>query len=407
MTQTATDLKECIIHKQLIESGKEVPQALLCNKRGKGIVYRRLTKSGWEEVPILMAWLEEVIRYRDVLSGTDYVKAKVGTDGGIMEFPLMTLDAFVAAMRDYRVRRAEIKWEPLLVSGIYPLVEDAIVSGFICDPAVNVKCGVRDYFNVGLVMAPDPDRAKKALELLDQAAALHPAPDRFWYAVALGAFTAFSFTRRRHYTEAKIVVLAGPPRSGKTTIGSLLNYMFAPNVGTVRLAKDVSTPVCLVRRISEPYALSLPVTLDNARQLLTRRMLAAILKTYASSPDYYASMTAYGRGWPSTPGLVLTANELKAVDPTIESKLALVEFHTQIPPKNEIQFRAVFGKLKETLPHLGGYYLRLAEEHWEDIKRIIVGRVLEEWEYAAVEYMSFVAQQLAYIPKELADASKR
>jgi len=130
--------------------------------------------------------------------------------------------------------------------------------------------------------------------------------------------------------------------------------------------------------------------------------------------DYVVWETAHGmkwrstprRRWLSTPGLVLTVSELKAVDPTIESRLTLVEFYTQIPPKNETRFRAILGKLKELLPHLGGYYLKLAERRWEDVKGIIVGRILEEWEYAAVEYMSLAARQLAYVPKELADISK-
>jgi len=426
MIQTAigfdqTSKEECIVHKYIVKRGEgRRPVGLICNKRGRGIVYvtlnvkkRKIKTDGgetveeektWLETVMLNAWLEEVTRYRDALLGIDYVRARVGTPEGQIVYHMARLEEFVESISVYREFNSDKKWEPLLTSGKYPLVEDAIVSGFVCDPLANVKCGVRDYFGVGIVLDPDPGKARRALELLDQAAMLHPHPLRFWQALALGAFTAFSFTQRRHNVRAKMVALVGPAQSGKTQVGKILNYMFAPRINTVYSVGRVFTPARLGRMLSAGHVLTVPVTLDEAYLLFTRPELTEILKHYVSSRDY-AWETAHGQKWPATPGLILTANRLEITDPAVEDKVVLLEFPTPIPPTNKQKFHELIRELVEMLPHLGGYYLKHAEENWDTVKRIVISGAVENWEQAAIDYMLVIARQLGYVPETLADST--
>ena len=364
------------------------PVGLICNYKGRGIFsVSKETKKGkrrkkktsneetesgdtggeeeeknvevWKESMLLNAWLETVVKYRDVLLDIEYVSAEVGTPEGKLTFPMIRLEDFVEKVRAFREPggRGARQWSVLLKSGKYPIVEDAVISGFVCDPFANIKCGVRDYFNVGIVQSPDLGKARRAVELLDHVAQLHPTPDRFWLAIALGAFTAFSFTQRRFNVRTKMVGLGGRMQSGKTQVGKILNYMFAPRINTVYSVGRVFTPARLGRMLSAGHVLTVPVTLDEAYLLFTRPELTEILKHYVSSRDY-AWETAHGQRWPATPGLVLTANRLEIADPAVEDKLALIEFPLTIPPQSKQKFQEILKELIEVLPHLGGYYLR-------------------------------------------------
>jgi len=430
MIQTAIGFEpggksECIAVKFAIWEGGSKPTGLLCNEKGRGIFYisKEKPKKGkkkkggeeeeeeeeeqgqkrtWSKLMLVNAWVETAVKYRDVLLDITYVSAEVGTPEGRQTFPMARLEEFVRHVSEFRQPFFSVEWSVLLTSGKYPVVEDAVVSGFVCDPHAGIKCGVRDYFNIGIEQSPDLGKAKKALELLDQAALLHPNPARFMVAVALGAFTVFSFTQRRHNVRTKMVALVGPAQTGKTQVGRLLNYMFAPKINVIYSVGRVFTPARLGRMLSAGHVLTVPVTLDEAYLLFTRPELTEVLKHYVSSKDY-AWETAHGQKWPATPGIIMTANRLEINDPALEEKIAYLEFPTPIPPTNKQKFHELLGELAEALPHLGGFYLKYAEEHWEEAKRLILGKAVENWEEAAVEYLLLVARQLGYVPQQLAD----
>lgn len=431
MVQTAIGFEpggksECIAVRYAVGEGGSKPTGLLCNEKGRGVFYiskekpkkRKKKKGGeeekseegeeeekresWNKLMLVNAWLETAVKYRDVLLDIVYISSVVGTPEGRLEFPMVRLEEFVKRVSEFRQPFFSVDWSVILTSGKYPLVEDAVVSGFVCDPSGKIKCGVRDYFNVGIVQSPDLGKARRALELLDQAAQLHPNPTRFMAAVALASFTAFSFTQRRFNVRPKMPAAVGPAQTGKTQVGRILNAMFTPNINTVYSVGRVFTPARLGRMLSTNHVLTTPVTLDEAYLLFTRPELTEILKHYVSSKDY-AWETAHGQKWPATPGLFLTANMLEVNDPAIEDKLVIIEFPTQISPQNKQRFHELLKELSEALPHLGGYYLKYAEEHWEEAKRLILDSAVENWEQAAVDYFLLVARQLGYIPQPLAD----
>jgi len=433
MIQTAVGFEpggksECVAVRFAVWEGGSKPTGLVCNEKGRGIFYiskekpkkrskkgRRESEEeeedrekeegekGWSKLMLLNAWLETVVKYRDVLLDIEYVSAEVGTPEGRHVFPMVRLEDFVRQVSEFRRPFFSVDWSVILTSGKYPMVEDAVVSGFVCDPLGRVRCGVRDYFNIGIVQSPDLGKARRALELLDNVSQLHPTPERFWLAFVLGAFTVFSYTQRLHNVRAKIPALVGPAQTGKTQVGKLLNMAFASNVNTVYSIGRLYTPARLGRMLTSRFVGTVPMTLDEAALLLQRPELTEIIKHYVSASDKYAWETAQGQKWPATPGIIITSNMLDIIDPALEDKIVVVEFPIPIPPDAKQRFQGVLSELRETLPHLGGFYLKYAEEHWEEVKGIVIDMAISNWEQAAVEYFLLIARQLGYVPTALMD----
>ncbi|MEM4964863.1 MAG: hypothetical protein QXT13_12030 [Pyrobaculum sp.] len=381
-----------------VHTADGMPMRMLCNnENGVVVVYTKKRKKKKErEVSqyktVVAAYFSDVSIYTDIYTGTRYINAKLRhvVSDTWREYRMVREDEFISDVeRRVKAAKADVNW--LLILETFPMYYGVVADGFFCD---RDRCGVHTYFGA-LNIDYDFDKAREALLLLQRAAVLHPDGTSVLTATAYAMFTTFSLVQKQHRVKPKFVLFTGPRDSGKTTIATLVTKSFVKRDAAehvVKVAADVLTPA-RVGRIQTTYVLATPHLLDEVEGIKDKPDVIAVLKGYVS--NFVAWSTALNRKWPAYAGIVMTANQMPFGDPDLVAKIARVSFKSTIPPHaKEVFSTEVLPRLYDYMPHLSAYYLKYAEDHWGDVRDVIIKRALHSWEEAAVEYFRLVAESL-------------
>jgi len=380
------------------------PTVKLCNSR-EGIVKvekkekKKNSANGADEGEIyhvskvVNAFIKELTIYRDAELDTEYVSAKVEIPGADVEETLsMARPNALERLLSRRKVSVTPNWEVII--DYYPRRVDYIVSGFVCSPYMDkYPCGVRDYFDTGISVSTSPEEAKNAIEdLLDVFGKYQPSER--WYKIAVaayfhGAFQNFFFTHKLWRIRPQIVAFIGPRGTGKSTIALTLLHTFFPRVAhkLFRGAASVITPA-RVGRIQDDVVATLTI-IDEVERVTKKEDVYAVLKSYISNPS--AWKTATGEEWPARAGLILTANAFTVEDPELADKIYVIQFR-DLP---DLDKRSLFARellsVSQHLVKFGAFYLKYAEEHWQDVKEVILDPDMRR---GAEEYAKIIADVL-------------
>ena len=394
----------------------------ICNDPKFGIIRKVLTRkrrkaeNGGESIEVIVensktllpAYFTKVEIYSDILFNLAYysISAVNIENKSIVNLSMVSKDEVVNAFKsDVTV------WTPnwaVILSKWKPIVEDVIVSGFVCAPHLGIECRVRDYFNVGIGIEPDPAKARGVVEsLIDIVNQLHPEPEVWLTALAYSLFTAFTLTRKLHGVKSMIVALVGVRDSGKTTVANdVAARMLNPNVNLLMPAAATLTPARIGRLTGMVKVVTTgPIVLDEGGKASAGGYIEIsgdveqVLKSYVSPGQLYSWQTATGLKFPAASGIVITANELRIVNPAMEEKVARVEFTRPISKANMEEFSKWLIANRDDLKHFGAYYLKYAEKNWRSGASEIV--LNPDWQRAAVEYFNTVLSSLGLKPLEL------
>jgi energy-coupling factor transporter ATP-binding protein EcfA2 len=372
--------REGIIKVEKKESRKNVQQA-----ENGGPVYS-VSK-------VVNAYIKELVIYRDAELDIEYVSAKIEIPGADIEETLsMARPNALERLLSRRKVSVSPNWEVLI--DYYPRRVDYIVSGFVCSPYVDkYPCDIRDYFDTGVATETSPEEARKALEdLLDVLAKYQPSER--WYRIATaayfhGAFQNFFFTHKLWRVRPQVVAFIGPRGTGKSTIALTLLHTFFPRVThkLFRGAASVLTPA-RVGRLQDDVVATLTV-LDEVERVSRKEDVYAVLKSYISNPS--AWKTATGEEWPARAGLILTANAFTVEDPELADKIYVIQFRDLPDLDRRSMFARELLSVSQNLVKFGAFYLRYAEEHWQDVKETILDPDMRR---GAEEYAKIIADVL-------------
>jgi hypothetical protein len=398
----------CVVikNKRVVRNNKALnkPLVRLCNTR-EGIVKvekkegkknEQQTENGdstYNVSKIVNAYIKELVIYRDAELDTEYISAKVeipGTD--IEEVLSMARPNVLERLLSRRRVSVSPNWEVII--DYYPRRVDYIISGFVCSPYVDkYPCGVRDYFDTGVSTPTSPEEAKKALEELLSTLDRYKPSER-WYKIATaayfhGAFQNFFFTHKLWRVRPQVVAFIGPRGTGKSTIALTLLHTFFPRVAhkLFRGAASVITPA-RVGRIQDEIVATLTV-LDEVERVSKKEDVYAVLKSYISNPS--AWKTATGEEWPARAGLILTANAFTVEDPELADKIYVIQFRDLPDMDKRSMFARELLSVSKNLAKFGAFYLKYAEEHWQDVKEVILDPDMKR---GAEEYARIIADAL-------------
>jgi hypothetical protein len=396
-----------VIKSKRVVKNKKVankPLVRLCNTR-EGIVKveRKENKKNGQQSEdgdsvyniskIVNAYIKELIIYRDAELDTEYISAKVEIPGADIEETLsMARQNVLERLLSRRQVSVSPNWEVII--DYYPRRVDYIVSGFVCSPYYEkYPCGVRDYFGTGVATETSLEDAKRALEdLLDVFGKYQPS-DR-WYRIVTaayfhGAFQNFFFTHKLWRIRPQILAFIGPKGTGKSTIALTLLHTFFPRVAhkLFRGAASVITPA-RVGRIQDEVVATLTV-LDEVERVSKKEDVYAVLKSYISNPS--AWKTATGEEWPARAGLILTANAFTVEDPELADKIYVIQFRDLPDLDKRSMFARELLSVSQNLVKFGAFYLKYAEEHWQDVKEVVLDPDMRR---GAEEYAKMIADVL-------------
>jgi hypothetical protein len=398
----------CVVikNKRVVKNKKVVnkPLVRLCNTR-EGIVKveRKENKKNEQQTEsadsvynvskVVNAFIKELVIYRDAELDIEYVSAKVEIPGADVEETLsMARPNVLERLLSRRKVSVSPNWEVII--DYYPRRVDYIISGFVCSPHMDkYPCGVRDYFDTGVTTNTSPEEAKKAVEdLLDVFDKYQPSER--WYKIAVaayfhGAFQNFFFTHKLWRVRPQILAFIGPKGTGKSTIALTLLHTFFPRVAhkLFRGAASVITPA-RVGRIQDDVVATLTV-LDEVERVTKKEDVYAVLKSYISNPS--AWKTATGEEWPARAGLILTANAFTVEDPELADKIYVIQFRDLPDLDKRSMFARELLSVSQQLVKFGAFYLRYAEEHWQDVKEVILDPDMRR---GAEEYAKIMADVL-------------
>ena len=396
-----------VIKSKRVAKDKKVtvkPLVKLCNTR-EGIVKveRKENKkseqqaesegSAYNVTKVVNAFIKELVIYRDAELDIEYVSARIEIPGADVE-EVLSMARPNALERLLSRRRVSISpnWEVLI--DYYPRRVDYIVSGFICSPYYEkYPCGVRDYFDTGVATETSPEEARRSIEdLLDVLSKYQPSER--WYRIAVaayfhGAFQNFFFTHKLWRVRPQIVAFIGPRGTGKSTIAMTLLHTFFPRAvhKLFRGAASVLTPA-RVCRLQDDVVTTLMV-LDEVERVAKKEDVYAVLKSYISNPS--AWKTATGEEWPARAGLVLTANAFTVEDPELADKIYVIQFRDLPDLDKRSMFARELLSVSQNLVKFGAFYLKYAEEHWQDVKEVILDPNMRR---GAEEYAKIIADAL-------------
>ncbi|MEM0479093.1 MAG: hypothetical protein QXS16_02090 [Pyrobaculum sp.] len=342
---------------------------------------------------VVAAHIEDVDIYVDMYTGTRYINASVvRIDTGERKvYKMARLDEFAEEIDEmYGGLRKAVNWR--LIFSTFRHHYGIIADGFVCED----KCRVTSYFGA-LFDRQNLEYAREALLLLQRASELHPDKDTILTATAYILFTSFSLVQKQNFVKPKMVKLLGPRDTGKTTLAKIIAESFInpetmERCKVVRPASDILTPA-RVGRLQSQCVLTTPLLLDEVEGMKEKNDVVAVLKSHVT--NLIAWSTAHGTKWPAYAGIVMTANRMIFEDPDLLAKIARVEFTSPIPPEAKAEFNnKILPRLRETMPFLASYYLKYAEEHWDEVKDIILNKAIHSWEEAAVEYFTTIAKSL-------------
>jgi len=398
----------CVVikNKRVVKNKKVTnkPIVRLCNTR-EGIVKveRKESKKNEQQTEnadsvynvskVVNAFIKELTIYRDAELDMEYVSAKIEVPGADIEEVLsMARPNVLERLLSRRRVSVSPNWEVII--DYYPRRVDYIVSGFVCSPHMDkFPCAVRDYFDTGISINTSPEEAKKAVEeLLDVFGKYQPS-DR-WYRIAVaayfhGAFQNFFFTHKLWRVRPQIVAFIGPRGTGKTTIAQTLLQTFFPKA-THKLFRGAASVIYPARigRLQDDVVATLTV-LDEVERVTKKEDVYAVLKSYISNPS--AWKTATGEEWPARAGLILTANAFTVEDPELADKIYVMQFR-DLP---DLDKRSLFARellsVSQNLVKFGAFYLKYAEEHFQDVKEIILDPDMKR---GAEEYAKLIADVL-------------
>jgi energy-coupling factor transporter ATP-binding protein EcfA2 len=398
----------CVVikNKRMVRNRKVVnkPLVRLCNTR-EGIVKvekkevkrnEQQTENGdsvYNVSKVVNAFIKELTIYRDAELDTEYISAKVEIPGADIEEVLsMARPNVLERLLSRRQVSVSPNWEVII--DYYPRRVDYIVSGFVCSPYYEkYPCGVRDYFDTGVATETSPGDAKRALEDLLEVFGKYQPSDR-WYKIASaayfhGAFQNFFFTHKLWRVRPQIVAFIGPKGTGKTTIAQTLLQTFFPKA-THKLFRGAASVIYPARigRLQDDVVATLAV-LDEVERVSKKEDVYAVLKSYISNPS--AWKTATGEEWPARAGLILTANAFTVEDPELADKIYVIQFR-DLP---DLDRRSVFARellsVSQNLIKFGAYYLKYAEERWQDVKEVVLDPDMRR---GAEEYARIIADVL-------------
>jgi hypothetical protein len=342
---------------------------------------------------IVNAFIKELTIYKDAELDIEYVSAKVEIPGADIE-EVLSMARPNALERLLSRRRVSVSpnWEVLI--DYYPRRVDYIISGFVCSPYMDrYPCGVRDYFDTGIATPTSPEEARKAAEDLLSVLSRYQPSER-WYRIAVaayfhGAFQNFFFTHKLWRVRPQIVAFIGPRGTGKSTIAMTLLHTFFPRAvhRLFRGAASVLTPA-RVGRLQDDVVATLTV-LDEVERVSKKEDVYAVLKSYISNPS--AWKTATGEEWPARAGLVLTANAFTVEDPELADKIYVIQFRDLPDLDKRSMFARELLSVSQSLVKFGAFYLKYAEEHWQDVKEIILDPDMRR---GAEEYAEIIADVL-------------
>jgi hypothetical protein len=380
------------------------PLVRLCNTK-EGIVkveHRENKKNGqqtengdsvYNVSKVVNAFIKELTIYRDAELDTEYISAKVEIPGADIEEVLsMARPNVLERLLSRRRVSVSPNWEVII--DYYPRRVDYIISGFVCSPHVDkYPCGVRDYFDTGVATETSPGDAKRAFEdLLDVFDKYQPSER--WYKIAVaayfhGAFQNFFFTHKLWRVRPQIVAFIGPRGTGKSTIAMTLLQTFFPRVAhkLFRGAASVLTPA-RVGRLQDDVVATLTV-LDEVERVSKKEDVYAVLKSYISNPS--AWKTATGEEWPARAGLILTANAFTVEDPELADKIYVIQFRDLPDLDKRSMFARELLSVSRNLVKFGAFYLRYAEEHWQDVKEVVLDPDMRR---GSEEYAKIIANVL-------------
>jgi len=392
--------------KRVARNGKTVtvPTVKLCNTR-EGIVKvekkekKKKPTEGDEEgevynvAKIVNAYIKELTIYRDAELDMEYISAKVEIPGADIEETLsMARPNVLERLLSRRQVSTSPNWEVLI--DYYQRRVDYIISGFVCSPDMDkFPCGVRDYFDTGISTSTSPEEARQALENLLHVFAKYQPSER-WYKIAVaayfhGAFQNFFFTHKLWRVRPQILAFIGPKGTGKTTIAQTLLHTFFPRV-THKLFRGAASVIYPARigRLQDDVVATLTV-LDEVERVSKKEDVYAVLKSYISNPS--AWKTATGEEWPARAGLILTANAFTVEDPELADKVYVIQFR-DLP---DLDKRSLFARellsISKDLVKFGAFYLKHAENHWQDVKEVILDPDMKR---GAEEYAKIIADVL-------------
>ena len=387
----------------------------ICNDPRMGIIKRSITRrhrrneDGDEEVNVrvekklLPFFLSSVSVYSDVVFDIKYfsINAINVETNEPLSFTMAMLDEVVNQLNKHTVTRSP-NWSVILDKW-KATVRDVIISGFVCAPHIGVECKVRDYFNVGIGIEPDPGKAKAIIEgLINTVKLLHPEPDAWLTALAYSLFTSFTLTRKLHGVKSMITALIGVRDSGKTTAANLAAKMLNPNINLLMSSSTTLTPARIGRLAGITKVVTTgPIILDEGGRAGTGGYIEIsgdveqVLKSYVAPDQLYSWQTATGLRFPAASGIVITANELKITNPAMEEKVAKVKFSKPIDKASMEKFNAWFLSNAGDLRHFGAYYLKYAEKNWSSIADTILS---PDWLKSAAEYFNMILSSLGVEP---------
>jgi len=360
---------------------KEIVSKICNTPRGIVKVDRNIKKGqeGNETIytifKLVNAFINELTIYKDVELDIEYIDAKIEIPGGGgEEIVKMSRNALERIMRK-RVVVVSPHWFALL--DYFPKRIDYIISGFVCPPPDQVDrypCGVRDYFNTGVINSANKNEAKEAIESLLGLFSKY-APTENWYRDAVsaffhGAFQNFFFTRKLWNVRPQIIAFVGAKGTGKTTIARLLLHAFFPRVVNKLFhgAASVLTPARIGRIQSDVVATL--IVLDEVERVPEKQDVYVTLKSYISNP--IAWRTATGDEWPARAGLILTANAFTVEDPELADKIYTILFRDTPSLETRTMFAKDLLSIINKIHKFGAYYLKYAEDHWQEIKDYVL-----------------------------------
>jgi len=222
---------------------------------------------------------------------------------------------------------------------------------------------------------PDPEKAREALELLEQILKFYDHKPQalgvlYWCVQApLGA------VRKQLGRENKILLIYGYPHVGKTTLAKVCGYVWGLRE-EVAVVSGRITEAQLGERLEER---TLPLFLDEGGQVFEEDNIVAILKTtttgFHSRSRIYLEGKYKRRDFIAYASIGITANEVPDLPEGVLERLLPFYFGPEFK-KDDEEYKRIASLLiehKDLLAFIGSYVRDIVLRNWELVGELLKG----------------------------------
>ena len=225
---------------------------------------------------------------------------------------------------------------------------------------------------------------------------------KIWRAIAIGLFQGLNFFRKCHGLRNKLLLLAGEPETGKSTIGKMILMMYGLHKRelVVKVRKGAATVFSPARLARAVILTTFPILIDEGKVFVDKQEVAELIKNLTDSPTIYEVAKAYTTAtiqYPAYAGLIVTTQQVHITDPGVLARFEILQFTAseKKPKEKQAEFNRELEQLEPKLGYVGAWYVKYLIEHWDEVRDIVLQG---DYVKAAVEYFRKVWESLDLEP---------